>query len=492
MPTTIESTGENERAQAERWARDYEGHATWAMLMPEERAERIAAMLPLVRDARKSIDDAHVALDVEVPRQVNGRTLSLVERAAILLQGQAYASDLFDKASDERDAARREIERLTAVVAEQRAGLLAAAEQSRVWGADIRERAVGLMRELREAEVKLVQPSATPAPLTASHGPSEDEALRWAEDVLDAAKPPEEADLDMSAAARAISPLVREAQAARRAPLTEDEARGFYVRDSRSYVGNCVLWWAKGRSGYTTHLDEAHVFTEEEAAAAQRNRETDVAMPVRAARAAASMQVDAQRLSRGDIPDAVRPEASPAVQDAIRGLERVAPVDVVPTLTHEEALRRLDALSSTAARHLSTARDWLSAYEQSAYRDTERDKMAAILRAYVAGLDTPPPVDVPHDLREAAMARWATPVAPVATGEPWTPKVGVRVATAEKLTANTSSWPAPDGYVQRRRPGVSGHVLFPGDASGMWWIHHDEDGCTAPYDADELRPENGG
>ena len=56
-------------------------------------------------------------------------------------------------------------------------------------------------------------------------------------------------------------------------------------------------------------------------------------------------------------------------------------------LSREEALRRLDALSPTAVRYLDTARDWLAAYEKSHYRDSERDEMAKILRAYVAGLD---------------------------------------------------------------------------------------------------------
>jgi hypothetical protein len=39
----------------------------------------------------------------------------------------------------------------------------------------------------------------------------------------------------------------------------------YVLADLRSCVGNSALFWAKGCSGYTCNLDEAHVFTEEEA-----------------------------------------------------------------------------------------------------------------------------------------------------------------------------------------------------------------------------------
>lgn len=31
----------------------------------------------------------------------------------------------------------------------------------------------------------------------------------------------------------------------------------YYIQDSRSYVGNNVLWWREDGDGYTTNLDEA-------------------------------------------------------------------------------------------------------------------------------------------------------------------------------------------------------------------------------------------
>lgn len=81
------------------------------------------------------------------------------------------------------------------------------------------------------------------------------------------------------------------------------------------------------------------------------------------------------------------------------GLRRVLDKMGIPPakLTREEAEKALMALSPTAVRHLDQARTWLSAYAASVYRDDTRDRMAAILRAYVAHLDAQP-VAVPLNL----------------------------------------------------------------------------------------------
>jgi hypothetical protein len=39
----------------------------------------------------------------------------------------------------------------------------------------------------------------------------------------------------------------------------------FYIQDCRQIVGNCAMWWAKNDAGYTCDLDEAGVYTEDEA-----------------------------------------------------------------------------------------------------------------------------------------------------------------------------------------------------------------------------------
>ena len=58
-----------------------------------------------------------------------------------------------------------------------------------------------------------------------------------------------------------------------------NEQEQYYLQESETIVGNCMLFWRKDRKGYTTNLDEAHIFTREEAQAQQRCRETDIPWP---------------------------------------------------------------------------------------------------------------------------------------------------------------------------------------------------------------------
>lgn len=53
----------------------------------------------------------------------------------------------------------------------------------------------------------------------------------------------------------------------------------FYIQDTRSFVGNCPVWWGPNGNGYVTRLDEAGRFTEQEAIAQNRTRGTDVPWP---------------------------------------------------------------------------------------------------------------------------------------------------------------------------------------------------------------------
>ncbi|MBL4940949.1 MAG: hypothetical protein JKY81_04725 [Colwellia sp.] len=52
----------------------------------------------------------------------------------------------------------------------------------------------------------------------------------------------------------------------------------YYVQDSRSYLGNDILWWAD-KGGYTTNLSKAEVFTKERAVHLNQNRITDIPWP---------------------------------------------------------------------------------------------------------------------------------------------------------------------------------------------------------------------
>lgn len=53
----------------------------------------------------------------------------------------------------------------------------------------------------------------------------------------------------------------------------------FYLQDSRSYVGNDMLFWAKGGNGYTTDLRKAEIYTREKAQAQHDSRPTDIPWP---------------------------------------------------------------------------------------------------------------------------------------------------------------------------------------------------------------------
>lgn len=72
----------------------------------------------------------------------------------------------------------------------------------------------------------------------------------------------------------------------------------YYIRDTRQVVGNCALWWAKDGAGYTTQLEEAGEWPEEEALEKQRSRETTVAVPVEVAKRASVTHVRVERLGR--------------------------------------------------------------------------------------------------------------------------------------------------------------------------------------------------
>jgi hypothetical protein len=82
-----------------------------------------------------------------------------------------------------------------------------------------------------------------------------------------------------------------------RGQTTPPELALFYIQDTRTYVGDAVLWWRPGGHGYTTKLGEAGLFTKEKA---HTGRETDKAIPVEAARRAARIVVHGDDL-RGSL-----------------------------------------------------------------------------------------------------------------------------------------------------------------------------------------------
>jgi len=48
-----------------------------------------------------------------------------------------------------------------------------------------------------------------------------------------------------------------------------------YYMQTTGHVGNSLLWWRKGRHGYTCDIQQAHVFTREEALRQHECRPTE-------------------------------------------------------------------------------------------------------------------------------------------------------------------------------------------------------------------------
>lgn len=74
----------------------------------------------------------------------------------------------------------------------------------------------------------------------------------------------------------------------------------FYLQDSRSYVGNDVLWWRKGANGYTTDVSEAQTYTNDEAQRMHLARTSDIPWPKDYIDARTRPAVDFQKIKRAD------------------------------------------------------------------------------------------------------------------------------------------------------------------------------------------------
>lgn len=74
----------------------------------------------------------------------------------------------------------------------------------------------------------------------------------------------------------------------------------FYLQDSRSYVGNDMLFWAKDGKGYTSDVSKAHIYTKESAQAQHNIRETDIPWPKSYIDAKTRPAVDMQYVRRNE------------------------------------------------------------------------------------------------------------------------------------------------------------------------------------------------
>lgn len=78
------------------------------------------------------------------------------------------------------------------------------------------------------------------------------------------------------------------------------DADEFYLQDSRSYVGNDVLWWGIKGNGYVTDLSKARVYTKAEAVSQHESRETDIPWPKAYIDAKTRPAVDMQYIKRAE------------------------------------------------------------------------------------------------------------------------------------------------------------------------------------------------
>ena len=77
-----------------------------------------------------------------------------------------------------------------------------------------------------------------------------------------------------------------------------DVDKKYYIQDSRSYVGNSCVFWAKNNNGYTTKLEKAECYTKKEALYKSQNRSTDIPISKDCIYKSKSYQVDIQDLRR--------------------------------------------------------------------------------------------------------------------------------------------------------------------------------------------------
>ena len=81
------------------------------------------------------------------------------------------------------------------------------------------------------------------------------------------------------------------------APAQPDE---WLVQDTRSHVGNDVLWWGRNGNGYTTDVSKAGVYTREEAFRIAASRGADRAWPKAYIDGKARPAVDFQHINHDD------------------------------------------------------------------------------------------------------------------------------------------------------------------------------------------------
>lgn len=95
----------------------------------------------------------------------------------------------------------------------------------------------------------------------------------------------------------------------------------YYLQDSRTYVGNDVMWWCPNGAGYTTDLRKAAVYSKEEAVAKHQARATDIPWP--------KAYIDAKTRPAVDMQYIKRDEALAGTGITLRKPEKLWPAEVI-------------------------------------------------------------------------------------------------------------------------------------------------------------------
>jgi hypothetical protein len=77
----------------------------------------------------------------------------------------------------------------------------------------------------------------------------------------------------------------------------EAEGGEYFLQDTRSYVGNCPMWWG-GSGGYTSRIDKARRYTFDEAMRQHECRDTDVPWPCSEIEPLKRPTIDVQEMPR--------------------------------------------------------------------------------------------------------------------------------------------------------------------------------------------------
>ncbi len=116
----------------------------------------------------------------------------------------------------------------------------------------------------------------------------------------------------------------------------------FYIQDSRSYVGNDVLWWRPNSEGYTCQIDEAGLYDEAFCLGA---RDTDIIWRWEDMKPLATRVIDIQRMR--DIESVVFPPAWAAERPDLVALWRIV-----------ETEKGSAEVPECVARHMPSYRNW--------------------------------------------------------------------------------------------------------------------------------------